>query len=72
MQQKELKDMTETREILRGAKAIADFLGCSEKAVYHLIERDRIPHYRIGRTVCVRRSHLLAQADQLVKTPAYA
>jgi excisionase family DNA binding protein len=56
-------------EILRGARAIADFLGCSEKAVYHLIERGRIPHYRIGRTICARRSHLLQQADQNLQIP---
>ena len=58
------------REILRGAREIATFLGCTEKAVYHLIERGRIPYYRIGRTLYARRTHLLAQADQLVTQPA--
>ena len=68
--------MTDTvtieREILHGARAIADVLGITEKAVYHLIERGRIPHYRLGRTICARRSHLLAQADRLVSAPTAA
>ena len=68
--------MTDTvtipREILHGARAIADVLGVTEKAVYHLIERGRIPHYRLGRTICARRSHLLAQADDLVRAATAA
>ena len=66
--------MTDTsiveREIFYGARAIADFLGTTEKAVYELIERRQIPYYKIGNRVCARRSHLLAQADALVRQPA--
>jgi excisionase family DNA binding protein len=58
------------REILRGAKAIASYLGVTENTVYHMIERRQIPYFKIGRSVCVRRSHLLAQADKLVQSPA--
>ena len=28
--------------------AAADFLGLSRAAVYHLVERDRVPHHRAG------------------------
>ena len=66
--------MTDTdipeREIFYGARAIAEFLGVTEKAVYELIERRQIPFYKIGNRVCARRSHLLEQADRLVKMPA--
>jgi excisionase family DNA binding protein len=61
-----------SREILRGARAIADYLGVSENTVYHMIERRQIPYFKLGRSVCVRRSHLLAQADRLVRAPEYA
>ena len=59
-----------SREILRGAKAIASYLGVTEHTVYHMIERRQIPYFKIGRSVCVRRSHLLAQADKLMQSPA--
>jgi excisionase family DNA binding protein len=66
--------MTDThireREIFYGARAIAEFLGVSQKTVYELIERRAIPFYKIGNKVCARRSHLLEQADRLVKMPA--
>ena len=62
--------MERTREILRGARAIADYLGVTENTVYHMIERRQIPFFKIGRSVCVRRSHLLAQADKLMQSPA--
>jgi excisionase family DNA binding protein len=63
--------MLETsREILRGARAIADYLGVTEDIVYHMISRRQIPYFKIGRSVCVRRSHLLAQADRLMQSPA--
>ena len=58
------------REILRGAKSIASYLGVTEHTVYHMIERRQIPYFKIGRSVCVRRSHLLAQADKLMQSPA--
>jgi len=63
-----MTEVMNEREILHGARAIADVLGITEKAVYHLIERGRIPHYRLGRTICARRSHLLAQADKLAQS----
>jgi excisionase family DNA binding protein len=59
-------------EILRGADAIADFLGCTRKAVYHMIRRNQIPFYKLprSRTVCALRSRLLDHANRLMHTPA--
>ena len=54
-----------TADLLYGARAIAGFLGVTEKAAYHLIDRKRIPVFRIGRTVCARRSKLLGAMDAL-------
>lgn len=55
--------MTDTREhhradLLYGGPAIADYLGLTEDAVYHLARQKRIPTFRMGRTVCARRSTL--------------
>jgi hypothetical protein len=52
-------------EVLHGARAIADFLGVSEKAVYHMAERKRIPTFKLGKTLCARRSSILAAMDKL-------
>jgi predicted DNA-binding transcriptional regulator AlpA len=61
---------TATPQVLYGAEAIADFLGISRKAVYHLVERERIPVSRIGRTIVARPARLLAALDQLEGTAA--
>lgn len=50
-------------DILYGADAIAEFMyGGKEcrRAVYNLIQNKSIPHFRIGATVCARKSVLLA------------
>jgi hypothetical protein len=61
------KAMTDTPqpEVLHGARAIADFLGVSEKAVYHMAERKRIPTFKLGKTLCARRSSILTAMDKL-------
>ncbi|RUV89190.1 DNA-binding protein [Mesorhizobium sp. M1A.F.Ca.IN.020.06.1.1] len=45
-------------DILRGAAAIADFLGFERRAVYHAVSKNSIPTFRIGEVVCARRSTL--------------
>jgi hypothetical protein len=45
--------------ILYGARAIATFLGVTENATYHLINKKRIPHFKIGKTVCATKDGLL-------------
>lgn len=50
-------------DILYGADAIAEFMyGSKEsrRAVYNLVQNKRIPHFRIGASVCARKSVLLA------------
>ena len=47
-------------DILRGAAAIADFLGFERRAVYHACSKGSLPTFRIGETVCARKSTLLA------------
>ncbi len=51
----ELKD-----DILRGADAIATYLGFPRRAVYHAVAKGHLPHFRIGETVCARKSTLTA------------
>lgn len=50
-------------DILYGADAIAEFMYGSttaRRAVYNLVQNKRIPHFRIGATVCARKSVLLS------------
>lgn len=49
-------------DILRGAYAIADFLYDSKDArrkVYRLVQQRKLPHFRLGATICARKSVLL-------------
>jgi hypothetical protein len=68
--------MTESADLLYGVPAIASFLGLPVKNTYYLIEKRRLPHFRIGKTVCARRSTILSATDasraggQLVDAPA--
>jgi hypothetical protein len=42
-------------DILFGAEAIAEFLYGSKldrRAVYNLIEQNRLPHFRLGKMIC--------------------
>ncbi|MEX0406915.1 DNA-binding protein [Aquibium sp. LZ166] len=47
-------------DILRGAGAIAEFLGFERRAIYHAVSKGSIPTFRVGETVCARRSTLAA------------
>ena len=63
------KPMTDTEnqkaDLLYGAPAIASYLGLTEDAVYHLARLKRLPTFRMGRTICARRSTLAAKIAEL-------
>lgn len=46
-------------DMLRGADAIAGYLGLPRRTVYHAVAKGHLPHFRIGETVCARKSSLL-------------
>lgn len=46
-------------DLLTGADAIAAFMGLKARRVYHLAETQRLPVFRLGATLCARRSTLL-------------
>ena len=49
-------------DLLHGADQIAEFLYGDEKErrkVYHLVEKSCLPHFRLGATLCARKSTLL-------------
>jgi excisionase family DNA binding protein len=54
-----------TADLLYGMQAIADFLGVKRSVAYHLAAAHRIPTFKVGRTVCARRSRILAALDAL-------
>lgn len=54
-----------TPDLLYGVKSIAEFLGIKERSAQHLVETRRIPYFKVGKTVCARRSKVLAAFDQL-------
>ncbi|WP_322884112.1 excisionase family DNA-binding protein [Sinorhizobium medicae] len=45
-------------DMLRGADAIAQYMGLPRRSVYHAISKGHLPHFRIGETVCARKSTL--------------
>lgn len=45
-------------DILRGAEAIGQWLGITERWVRHLATRGRLPVFRLGTTICARKSTL--------------
>jgi hypothetical protein len=56
---------TGTADLLYGMQAIADFLGIKRSVAYHLAATRRIPTFKVGKTVCARRSKILAALDAL-------
>lgn len=45
-------------DLLHGVSAIADHLRMTRAQVYHLHNRKALPTFKMGRTVCARRSTL--------------
>lgn len=45
-------------DLLHGVKAIAGHLNMTTKQVYHLHGNSQLPTFKIGKTVCARRSTL--------------
>ncbi len=50
-------------QILYGVKAIAGFMGIRDRQALGLIERGRLPHFRIGKIVCAKRAAVLLWID---------
>jgi hypothetical protein len=48
----------DTSDLLYGVKAIAAHLRMTDKQVYHLHDKGDLPTFKIGATVCARRSTL--------------
>lgn len=47
-------------DLLKGADAIADFLGMDRRQVYFAVSKNRLPTFRIGAGVFARKSTLIA------------
>lgn len=52
------------QDIAYGAEAIAVMLGLTGRQVYRLSERARLPIFRIGGTICARRSTVMAWIEE--------
>ncbi len=51
-------------DILRGASAIAAFMGFERRVIYHLASKGTLPVFRMGDIVCARKSTLVAWVIQ--------
>jgi excisionase family DNA binding protein len=60
-----MSDTTITGDLIYGTKRIADFLGVPVRAAEHMVETKRIPFFKMGKTVCARRSRLQEHLDRL-------
>lgn len=45
-------------DLLRGADAIAVYLGFPRRTIYHAVAKGHLPSFRMGDTVCARKSTL--------------
>lgn len=52
-----------TSDLLYGVRDIAVFLGLSESAVYGMTKNKKIPFFKLGGKVAVRKSTLLSFID---------
>ena len=58
-------------DLLRGSKAIAEYLGVSDRFIQEVCRNGRLPHFRLGSMLCARKSTLLAWiADSERRTAA--
>ena len=58
-----LEDVKLSRDLLQGAAAIAEFMfgdRNKRRQVYHLAQNTSLPVFKLGATLCARRSTLLA------------
>ena len=46
-------------DVLKGADAIAAFIGVPRRAVYHAVANGSLPTFRLGETILARKSTLL-------------
>ena len=54
-----------TGDLIYGTKRIADYLGVPLRAAEHMVETKRIPFFKMGKTVCARRSRLEEHLERL-------
>jgi hypothetical protein len=47
-------------DLLEGADEIAKFGGWSRRQVYHLAQTRRLPVFRLGSTLCARKTRIVA------------
>jgi excisionase family DNA binding protein len=57
--------MADELDLLSGAEAIATYIGVKPRRIYHLAETRRLPVFRIGSTLCARRSTLLRWIEDM-------
>ena len=66
-------------DLLYGAPAMADFIGITERQVRHRCDTDQLPHFKIGKTLCGRKTTIGRWLDEsegvspdLIDSPAAA
>lgn len=57
--------MDDQIDLLSGAEAIAAFIGVKPRRIYHLAETQRLPIFRMGATICARRSTLVRWIEEM-------
>lgn len=57
--------MIEELDLLSGAEEIAAFIGVKPRRIYHLVESRCLPVFRMGATLCARRSTLVRWIEDM-------
>lgn len=67
-----MEDHLLSDDLIFGAEAIAEFLGLERRQIYHAAAMDHLPIFRIGSTLCCRKSTLSRWiSDREEKSAAY-
>ncbi len=61
-----------TKDLLYGAPAIAEYLGLTVRQARHRCETGDLPSFKMGDTVCSRKSSLDAALDRMEEEPRSA
>lgn len=62
--------MHDELDLLTGADAIAAFMRVKPRRIYHLAETKQLPVFRMGATLCARRSTLVRWIEEMERGAA--
>lgn len=66
-------EASEKSDLLHGVKAVAAYLNMPPRVAQHRIDKGEVPHFKLGKNICARRSTLnawLAECEAKARQPS--